>query len=67
MATRPTCGTLLILSPVVKHWGTLRRQGLCSHPPQLWVTCEFVGRCEVLGTPKVARVMWPHSPLVGHF
>ena len=30
VATRPTCGPPLILSPALKRWGPPRRQGLCS-------------------------------------
>ena len=31
LATLPTCGPLLILSPALRRWGPPRRQGLCSH------------------------------------
>ena len=36
VATRPTCGPLLILSPALKRWGPPTRQGLCSQSAHLW-------------------------------
>ena len=51
MAIGPTCGPLLISPPALKNWGTRSRQGLCSHPSQLWATSDFVPRAEALGTP----------------
>ena len=51
VATRPTCGPFLILSPTLKRWGPPRRQGLCSHPAHLWANSDSVSRSEVLGTP----------------
>ena len=60
---QPFCGPPLILSPTLKHWGTPRRQGLCSHPAHLWATSDFVPRSETLGTPQAVRVMWPPGPL----
>ena len=36
VATRPTCGPRLMLSPAVKCWEPPRRQGLCSHLAHLW-------------------------------
>ena len=40
-ANPPTCGPLLMLSPALKRWGSLRRQGLCSHLAHLG-TSDFV-------------------------
>ena len=42
----PTCGPVLILSPVLKRWGPPRRQGLCSQYAHLWATADFVPRSE---------------------
>ena len=44
VATRPTCGPLLILFPALKRWGPPRRQGLCSNLAHLWATSDFVPR-----------------------
>ena len=57
VATRPTCGPLLILPPVLKQRGPLRRQGLRSHPAHLWATSHSVPRSEEVGTPQAAGVM----------
>ena len=46
VATGPTYGPLLILSPALKHWGPPRQQGLCSHPAHLWATSDFVSGSE---------------------
>ena len=42
---------LLILSPALKRWGALRRQGLCSHLAHLWASADFAPLSQVLGTP----------------
>ena len=57
VATLPTSGPLLILPPAVKRWGSLRRQGLCSHLAHLWATSDFVPRSEAEGLPKAAGVL----------
>ena len=54
VATVPTCWPLVILPPAVKRWGSLRRQGLCSHLAHLWATCDSATRSEALGTPWAA-------------
>ena len=51
VATLPTCGQLLILSPALKRRAPPRRQGLCSHLANLWATCDFAPRSEAEGTP----------------
>ena len=40
VATRPTCGPILIVRPALKRWGPPRRQGLCSPPDQLLATSD---------------------------
>ena len=67
VATWPSCGPLLVLYPDLKLWEPPRRQGLCSHPSHLWATSDSVPRCKAMGTPQAAGVMYPPSPLVGHF
>ena len=67
VATLPTCGPLLILPPALKRSGPPRRQGLCSHPAQLWAisnnspptlkrwaTSDCACRSEAVGTPQAA-------------
>ena len=51
VATLPTSGPLLILSPALKRGGSLRWQGLCSHLAHLWATSDFVPRSEAEGIP----------------
>ena len=55
VATEPTGGPLLTLSPAMKRWGPPRRHGLCSHLAPLWATSDFVPRYEALGTPPSGR------------
>ena len=57
VATHPTCGPPLILSPALKCWGPPGWQGLCSHLAHLWATSDFVPCFEVVGTPQAAGVM----------
>ena len=57
VATLPTCGPLLILSPALKQRGSPRRQGLCSHLAHNWATSYFVPRSEAEGLPEAAGVM----------
>ena len=57
VATLPTCGPLLILSPALKRWGSPRRQGLCSHIAHKWATSDSVPRFEAEGLPETAGVM----------
>ena len=52
VATRPTRGLLVIVSPAVKLCGTSRQQGLCSQPAPLWANSNFAHLFEVLGTPR---------------
>ena len=59
VATGPTYGPLLILSPALKGFGPPpppRRQGLCHQWAHLWPTSDFVPRSEALGTPQTAGV-----------
>ena len=51
VATLPTCGPLLILPPALRRWGSLKRQGLCSHLAHKWATSDFVPRSEAEGNP----------------
>ena len=57
VATLPTCGPLLILSPALKGWGPPRRQELCSHLAHLWATSNSAARSQAVGTPQAAGVM----------
>ena len=57
MATLPTCGPPMILTPALKQWGPPRRQGLCSHLAHLWATYCFAPRFEAVGTPQAAAPM----------
>ena len=52
VATRPTCGPLLILSRNLKRWGPPIRQGLCPHQAHLWADADFAPRSKALGTPS---------------
>ena len=52
VATLPTCGSLLILSPALKRWGPPRRQRLCSHAAHLWASSDYVPHFEALATPR---------------
>ena len=65
-STTPTCGPLLMLSPVVKRWGPQKKARLCSHHTHLWRHIDLVPRYEALGTSQTARVMWPPGPVAGH-
>ena len=56
MATLPTSGPLLILSPALKRRGSPRRQGLCSHLAHKSATSDFVPRSKVEGIPETAGV-----------
>ena len=66
VATRPTCGPLLILSTALKRWESPSWQWLCSHPAHLLGTSHFVPRFEAYGIPKASGFMTPPCPLVGH-
>ena len=57
VATLPTIGPLLILSPALKRRGPPRRQGLCSHLAHKWAPSDFVPRSEAEGIPQLAGVM----------
>ena len=57
VATLPTSGPLLILSPALKGRGSPRRQGLRSHLAHKWATSDFVPRSEAVGIPEAAGVM----------
>ena len=57
VATLPTCGPLLILSPALKRRGSPRWQGLCSHLAHLWATSDSAPRSEAEGLPEAAGVM----------
>ena len=46
VATLPTSGPLLILSPALKRRGSPRRQGLCSHLAHKWATSDSAPRSE---------------------
>ena len=63
VANPPIDGPFLILSPAPKLWGSLRRQGLCSHQDHMWAISEFVPRSEAVGTLEGAWVMYPLGPL----
>ena len=65
MATLPTCGPLLILSPALKRWGPPRRQRLCSHLAHFWTTSDSVPRSESLGTPLCGRGYEANRPTCG--
>ena len=67
VATLPTSGPLLILSPALKRRGSPRRQGLRSHLAHKWATSDFVPRSEAEGIPEAVGVTWPPCPQVGHF
>ena len=56
MATLPTSGPLLILSPALKRWVSPRRQGLRSHHAHKWATSDFAPRSEAEGIPEAAGV-----------
>ena len=56
VATSPTSGPLLILTPALKRRGSPRRQGLCSHLTHKWATSDFVPRSEAEGLPEAAGV-----------
>ena len=51
VATLPTCGPSLMLSPALKRWGSPGQHGLCSHLAHLWATSDPAPRCEALGIP----------------
>ena len=55
VATLPTCGPPVILSPALKRRGPPRQQGLCSHLAHLWATSDFAPRFEAVGTPPGSR------------
>ena len=57
VATLPTSGPLLILSPALKCRGSPRRQGLCSHLAHKWATSDLVPRSEADWLPEAAGVM----------
>ena len=56
VATLPTSGPLLILSPALKRRGSPRRQGLCSHLAHKWATADFMPGSKVDGFPETAGV-----------
>ena len=56
MATLPTCGPLLILSPALKRWGPRRRQGLCSHLAHLLSTSDSAPALKRWGPPRRQRL-----------
>ena len=56
---------LLIVSPVVKHWGLPKQQGLCSQSANLWATSDFVPRCGAVRTHGSSYVANP--PICGLF
>ena len=49
MATRPSCGTLLMACVALKCWG--------PQQAQLWTISNCVLRSQVLATPYVAGIM----------
>ena len=57
VATLPTLGPLAILPLALKWWGSLKRQGLCSHLAHLWATSDSAPRSEAVGNPQAAGVM----------
>ena len=57
VATLPTTGPLLILSPALKRRGSPRRQGLRSHLAHKWATSDFVPRSSSMGIPETAGVL----------
>ena len=65
VATRPTCGPLLILSSSLKCWGRPRPQGLCSHPVHLQATSDFVPRFEAFGSPPRGKGYVATRPTCG--
>ena len=65
VATLPTSGPLLMLSPALKRRGSPKRQGLCSHLAHLWATSDFVPRSEALGIPLGGRVYVATLPTSG--
>ena len=80
LATRLTCGPILIKSPCVKRWGPLviplpplkllrppTHRDSCSRLVYLSAISDFVPRLESMRTPKAATVMWPVGPLVRQF
>ena len=57
VATLPTSGPLLILSPALKRRVSTMWQGLLSHLAHLWATSDFAPRSEAEGIPQAAGVM----------
>ena len=57
VATQPTCGALLTVSPALKRFRSTTWQGLCSHPAHLWATFNYVPRTKALGTHHTAWVV----------
>ena len=51
VATLPTSGPLLILSPALKRRGSPRRQGSRSHLAHKWAASDSAPRSEVEGIP----------------
>ena len=57
VATSPTSGPLLILTPALKRRGSPRRQGLCSHLAHKWASSDSAPRSEAVGIPEAVGVM----------
>ena len=56
VATLPTRGPLLIVSPALKRRGSPRRQGLRSHLAHKWATSDCVPGSKAEGIPEAAGV-----------
>ena len=66
VANPPTFTPPPILSPALKRWEPLTRQGLCSQSAHWWATFHFVPCSKALETPQIARVVQPPLPHLGH-
>ena len=52
VATRPTCGPLLMPPRALKRREPPRQQAVCSHPAHLWATFDSAPCCEAPEPPK---------------
>ena len=59
VATLPTSGPLLILSPALKRRGSPRRQGLCSHLAHKWATWYSAARSKAYYRLRLNSVATP--------